>query len=142
MTPGRSRVVVDTDAFSVAFLASRESTAGQLRLRRRLRAHQAVLSFQTRAELLAGASEANWGRPRITDLRRVLDETPTILGHPDVVEAYATLKSECRRQGHALHQKQHTADRWIAACAIAEGLPLVSLDAIFVNAPGIASLTS
>jgi predicted nucleic acid-binding protein len=39
--------------------------------------------------------------------------------------------------GHALGQREHTADRWIAATAIRLGIPLVSNDRIFHGAPGV-----
>lgn len=39
--------------------------------------------------------------------------------------------------GHALHAKDHTGDRWIAATAIRWGLPLLSGDGIYRRAPGL-----
>jgi tRNA(fMet)-specific endonuclease VapC len=56
---------------------------------------------------------------------------------PDLVAVYARLRAECEAAGHALAQKTHTADRWIAATAIRLGLPLVSNDGIFQGAPGL-----
>ena len=41
----------------------------------------------------------------------------------------------CTRIGHALSQRDHDADRWIAATALRLGIPLVSNDR--VKAPGI-----
>jgi len=41
----------------------------------------------------------------------------------------------------ALHAKIHTADRWVAACAVAKGLPLLSGDGIYQGAPGVSLLT-
>lgn len=66
---------------------------------------------------------------------RTLDRTPTIYPDSDVVEAYAGLVAACQRIGHALHDKSHTGDRWIAACAIAKRLDLVSGDSIYDGAP-------
>lgn len=48
---------------------------------------------------------------------------------------YAQLRADCEAAGHALGQKEHTADRWIAATAIRLGIPLVSNDRIFRGAP-------
>jgi hypothetical protein len=56
---------------------------------------------------------------------------------PELVAVYATLRADCEAAGHALAQKQHTADRWIAAVAIRLGIPLVSNDGIFAGAPGL-----
>ena len=41
-----------------------------------------------------------------------------------------------QRVSRALNQKEHTADRWIAATAIRVGIPLISNDGIFRGAPG------
>lgn len=35
-----------------------------------------------------------------------------------LVEVYTDLRTDCVRQGHALGQKEHEADRWVAATAI------------------------
>ena len=48
-------------------------------------------------------------------------------GHA-LVAVYAQLRADCAAAGHALRQKEHTADRWIAATAIRVGIPLVSND--------------
>ena len=39
--------------------------------------------------------------------------------------------------GHALGQRDHDADRWIAATALRLGIPLVSNDRIFQETPGL-----
>jgi len=54
---------------------------------------------------------------------------------------YAELKDDCVRTGHALGQKLHDGDRWIAATAIRYGIPLISDDSIFCNAPGLQLIT-
>lgn len=55
----------------------------------------------------------------------------------DVVTACATLRSECEKRGHALGQKHHDADRWIAATAIRLGLDLISADGVYQDTPGL-----
>jgi predicted nucleic acid-binding protein len=49
----------------------------------------------------------------------------------------AQLRADCVRIGHALAQREHNADRWIAATAIRLGIPLVSNDTIFKAVPGL-----
>lgn len=71
----------------------------------------------------------------------VLDQTPTIRSDNQVVDAHADLTSACRRLGHALHAKHHTADRWVAASAIAKGAALLAGDGIYQNAPGLDLLS-
>jgi predicted nucleic acid-binding protein len=56
---------------------------------------------------------------------------------PELVLIYAQLRAECEAQGHALGQREHNADRWIAATAIRLGVPLVSNDGIFRSVPGL-----
>lgn len=100
------------------------------------------ISFQTRAEVLAGAALSAWGERRLGHLRAQLDATPTITPDASVVDAYAQLQAACRRQGHALAEKHHPADRWNAACAIAKGLSLLARDGIYAGAPGLTLFTS
>jgi hypothetical protein len=41
------------------------------------------------------------------------------------------------RIGHALHQREHDADRWIAAAALRLAISLVSNHGIFNDVPGL-----
>lgn len=134
-------VVLDTDVFSALYVTPRE-----LALRQghpvddwieAVTGHRVLISFQTRAEILFGVYYANWGERRLDPLRERLDATPTIDEDRDVVEAFAQLTAECRKSGHALAAKEHTGDRWIAACAIAKELPLLAKDRIYAKAPGV-----
>lgn len=59
-----------------------------------------------------------------------------------LVWEYARIGHLCRTSGHGLAQKDHVADRWIAATALHMGLPLVAHDGIFRDVPGLALLTS
>lgn len=99
-----------------------------------------TISFQTRSELVAGALVDGWGSVNLGRLRALLDATPTVGVDDEVIEAYAALFADCREHGHGLHGKAHTADRWIASCAIAKGLPLLSGDKIYAGAPGLTLL--
>jgi predicted nucleic acid-binding protein len=44
---------------------------------------------------------------------------------------------DCEAIGHALGQREHNADRWIAATALRLRVPLVSNDGIFRGVPGL-----
>lgn len=130
--------LVDTDAFSLLFVRRGSSDPRVAGWRELLTGRQVLISFQTRTELLGGAAADGWGERRATELRKILDQTPTVGVDDEVIDAHAALYAECRRVGHALHDKPHTGDRWVAACAIAKGVPLLAGDGIYRNAPNLA----
>ena len=138
---GLSAAVVDTDVFSVMYLRRNTPDPREARWRDLLTRRRVLISFQTRAEVLAGAVAAGWAERRIIEAREILDRTPTIRPDNDVIEAYASLVANCRSVGHALHAAQHTGDRWVAACAIAKDVDLLAGDAIYMRAPGLSLLT-
>ncbi len=53
----------------------------------------------------------------------------------EVTDAYVDLRTWCVRTGHGLGAKDHEADRWVGAVAIATWLPLATDDAIFDGVP-------
>ena len=65
---------------------------------------------------------------------------PPASSEHEVIDAYATLTAECRAAGHALHEKVHTGDRWIAACAVAKDFELLAGDRIYSGAPRVVEL--
>jgi len=56
---------------------------------------------------------------------------------PELVLVCAQLRVDCEAIGHALAQREHNADRWIAATSVRLGIPLVSNDRIFRDVPGL-----
>lgn len=140
MTIATPAVLLDTDVFSAIYVTGRDVALKQGhpvdKWITQLEGCRVLISFQTRAELLAGALGAGW-KARLSSLRERLKSTPTIGVDMSVVEAYAELTAACRSAGHPLHQKLHVADRWVAACAIAKGIPLLARDRIYKDAPGL-----
>lgn len=135
--------VVDTDVFSALYI----DPAGAQRRgnpvaawRHTLTGRRVLISFQTRAEIRAGVLSTNWGPPRVDSVLARLNQAHTIPADEQVIETFASLTADCKKVGHALHAKIHTADRWVAACAIAKALPLLSGDRIYKNAPGLTLL--
>lgn len=135
--------LVDTDVFSALYVdpvrAARRGMPVE-QWRAALIGLQVVISFQTRAEVLAGVLSSNWGARRVSGVTGKLDLMPTVGADPDVIGAYARLTAACRVRGHALAAKVHTGDRWVAASAIAKDLPLLSGDRIYAAAPDLARL--
>lgn len=135
---GEDLVLIDTDIFGSVYVTPDRAARRGLPVaewRRALEGARVFVTFQTRAELLAGALIDTWGERRVLELRGLLDATPTIGADQAVVDAYARLRAECRSAGHPLHDKQHNADRWNAASAIAKGLPLFAHDGIYAGVP-------
>ena len=132
--------VLDSDAFSLLFVRRDARDPRIAGWRELLAGHRVLISFQTRAELLAGAIARGWGERRTNELRAILDGTPTIGVDDEVVDANATLYADCRRLGHPLQAKENTADRWVASCAIAKATPLLAGDGIYRGAPGLSLL--
>ena len=94
-------------------------------------------SFKTVAELRYGALLRGWGPPRLQRLEAEIARAEVIHTGNDLVRVYAELRVACQRIGHALGQRDHDADRWIAASALRLRIPLVSNDRIFVGAPDL-----
>jgi predicted nucleic acid-binding protein len=134
--PARA-VVLDTDVWSSLFVTTSRRGSRVDAWRRLLVGIDVVIATQTRAEALTGAFAGGWGARKTSELRAQLAATPTIPVDDLVVETYARLSALCKATGHALHQPRHASDRWVAASAIAAGLPLLSGDGIFEGAPGL-----
>lgn len=93
--------------------------------------------------MLSGAYLAGWGEKRLEAVVAILDSMPTIDEDRAVVEAYARLLAAAQEAGHPFgNNAHHGGDRWIAACAIAKGVPLLTGNRKhFDGAPGLTLLT-
>lgn len=134
MTAARPRgpIVIDTDVFSADLVPGSGLAARYAPL---ITGRPAFISFQTVAELRYGAIRRGWGRARRLKLEATVQRVEIVHSGPELVAFYAQLRADCEAVGHALGQREHTADRWIAATAIRLGIPLVSNDQIFRGAP-------
>lgn len=128
-------VVVDTMVISWLLDDRPADLAGMYR--ELIGAAPMLLAFQTLMELRYGALRAGWGELRRLRLERRIAQL--VIAQPDnaTITTCAELRHRCRQAGHALADKAHHGDRWIAATAIRLGLPLASHDGIFVDAPGL-----
>jgi len=130
----RGPIVIDTDVFS-AELVPRSRLAE--RYTPVIAGRPAFISFQTVAELHYGALRRGWGEGRMAKLDARIARAEVVHTGPELVMTYAMLRVDCAAQGHALAQREHNGDRWIAATAIRLEVPLVSNDGIFRGAPGL-----
>jgi predicted nucleic acid-binding protein len=101
-----------------------------------------LISFVTVAELRFGARRAGWGRARAQRLEAHIGTADIVWPDHDLVDVYAGLRHQCAATGHGLSQKEHEADRWVAATALWLGLPLVAHDGIFRDVSGLQLLTT
>ena len=99
-----------------------------------------VIATQTLAEVRVGLRSGGLGSARSDAIAAALAATPVVPVTPDVVESFVTLSVEAKAAGHAIAAKIHTADRWVAATAIAIGAPLLSGDRVYRNAPRLRLL--
>ncbi len=136
----RGPVVVDTGVFGARLTPRGRALSAQYRSLREGR--PAIISFVTVAELRFGARLAGWGPARLQRLAHELERADTVWPGPSLAEAYATLRAWCVKAGHGLGQREHEADRWIAATAIWLGIPLIAHDAIFANVEALRLLTN
>ncbi len=131
-----SAVVVDTMIAS-AWLGLRDSPR-KARWQPLLEQSAWVLPFTVVAEMRFGAEVANWGARRRGVLDRLIARTGVVPPLDEVTDAYVDLRTWAVRSGHGLGAKDHEADRWVAAVAMAAKLPLATEDSIF---DGVAGLT-
>jgi predicted nucleic acid-binding protein len=127
-------VVVDTDVYSARLLPNSPLA---VRYEPLLAGRLEVLSFQTVAELRYGALLRGWGTTRLRRLEAAIASVEIVQTGPDLIRVYAELRVACERVGHALCQRDHDADRWVAATALRLGVSLVSNDRILEGTPGL-----
>ncbi len=130
----RGPIVIDTDVFDADIVPGSRLSALYEPI---IVGRPAFICFQTAAELRYGALRRGWGEVRMRKLEARINEVEIVHSGPELVLAYAQLRIDCERIGHALHQRDHDADRWIAASALRLGISLVSNDRIFEGAPGL-----
>ncbi len=135
LQPTRGPVVIDTDVFGADLVPGAKLATLYESI---IVGRPAFISFQTAAELRYGALRRHWGSARMRKLDARVAEAEIVHSGPELVATYAQLRADCERVGHALHQRHHDADRWVAATAIRLGIPLVSNDGIFKGVPGLA----
>lgn len=128
-----SAVVVDTMIAS-AWLGVRDSER-KTRWQPLLSRSPWVLPFTVVAEMRFGAEIAGWGARRRGVLDRLVASSKVMPPLLEVTDAYVDLRTWCVRNGHGLGAKDHEADRWVAAVALAAKLPLASEDGIFDDIP-------
>ena len=96
-----------------------------------------ALPFVVVAEMRFGAEVAGWGARRRGVLERLVARAGVVPPLDEVTDAYVDLRAWCVRTGHGLGAKDHEADRWVAAVAVAGGLSLATEDAIFDGVPAL-----
>ena len=125
-------MVIDTDVFGADLVPGSALAA---RYEPLIVGRPAFISFQT--ELRYGAMLRGWGTARMLKLEARIAAAEIVHSGPDLIAEYARLRVACQRIGHGLSQREHDADRWIAATSIRLGVPLVSKDTIFEAVPGL-----
>jgi predicted nucleic acid-binding protein len=100
------------------------------------------ISFVTVAELRYGALRAGWGGSRLRRLDARIASAEIVWPGPDLTVSYVELRDACARRGHALSQRVHEADRWVASTALWLGVPLVAHDGVFREVPSLTLLTT
>jgi len=135
----RGPVVVDTGVFGATMTPGGKPLASGYRPL--VEGRRTIISFVTVAELRFGAAAAGWGLPRLRKLEDKLARARTVWATPGLIATYVTLRAWCVKNGHGLGQKEHEADRWVAATALHLDVPLVAHDAIFRSVTGLELVT-
>lgn len=112
------RRVVDTDVLSYLF---RSDTRIET-FRPYLAGASLVISFMTVAELDRWALQRNWGAARRERMAEFLNQFTLILVNRALCRTWAEVSEQARRRGRPIQ----AADAWIAATAVALGLPLIT----------------
>jgi toxin FitB len=125
-------VILDTDVSS-------RSIKRQLRqpLAARLNGMTWCVTFVTVGELWQWAWTGRWGRQSRADLERWLDRVIVLDSDEEVCRTWGRISAEANLRG----LPRPVNDSWIAACCLARGLPLATLNvkdfADFVDHEGL-----
>ena len=140
MSSVSNAVVIDTMVVS-SLVNSAHDPARSAAYRSIIAGRPITVAFVTVTELRYGALKAGWGEFRRRALERDLSRLTVVQPDDQLMTTCAALRAEREREGEALGQKIHEADRWVAATALRLGVPLVSDDAIFLDVPGLVVLS-
>lgn len=113
-----SPIVLDTSIVSY-FLKGHELAEPY---RRRLGRRAGALSIITLGEMQYGAERMKWGSKRIAELDAVVGQFLLLPQERSVARWYGSLKSRREAEGRPIA----IPDAWIAASALAFGLPLMT----------------
>jgi hypothetical protein len=130
----RGSIVIDTDVFSADLVPGSRIAELYAPI---ITGRPAFISFQTVAELRYGALRRGWGPARMLKLDAKIQRAEVVHTGPELVQICAQLRVDCDAIGHALGQREHNADRWVAATAMRLRVPLVSNDGIFRGVPDL-----
>jgi predicted nucleic acid-binding protein len=131
-------VLVDTNVFTAPMRSDRPLEA---QYAKHVFGKRVAVTPQTVAEARYGALKAGWGQRRLQELARAIGRVTMLPVDVELIEIVATLRNACRLIGHALHQRGHAADRWIAGAAIQWRIPLVAHDTVFIGCPDLTLRT-
>ncbi len=127
-------VLVDTNVFTAPL---RDDRPLQAQYRKHTFGQRIAVAPQTVAEARYGALVGGWGARRLNELARLTAGVSVVPVDDETIEHVAQLRNQCRVIGHALHQRRHNADLWIAAAAVRWSIPLVAHDGVFIGCPGL-----
>lgn len=109
-------LVLDTNI--VSYLMKRHSLAEAYRPH--LDGCMLAISFMTVAEMYEGAYRARWGTRKLGELHRILQGFTVLPASPATCRHWGEIRAERARQPIS------PDDAWVAACARARALPLVT----------------
>jgi tRNA(fMet)-specific endonuclease VapC len=128
-------VLLDTDVTSFLF---KKDTRGRW-YKQHLHGQDRVISFMTLAELDQWAIAKKWGQKRRDDLERFLGGYHVFYADRPLCGLWAEVVGRAEARGQPIQ----VADAWIAATAIALGLPLLTHNAIdFAGVDGLTVITA
>jgi len=129
--PRRPAAVLDTNVTSFVYGEKPEGDLYADDLKDRV----LYLSFQTVAEMRAGAEMAGWGARRKKELLAFLEAYETVYpdDQNDMVGHWAAMRAAMKKKGVALSLQ----DSWVAATALALDVALVAHDGAFRHVPGL-----
>jgi toxin FitB len=112
-------IVLDTDVAS-SIVRGRPTVP----VARALGPHVLCVTFVTVAELTEWGINRSWGRQTLAGIETWLARVPKLWSDEAISRTWGRLSAETRRAG----RPRPINDMWIAACCIAEGLPLATLN--------------
>ena len=111
--------LVDADVFS--YLDRDRDGIGR-HYERYLRGHARLIAFCTVGEILSGAYRNNWGQKRLEALRLRIGEYGVLSPTEQIADAWARIRAESLSLGVQMSSE----DAWLAACALANEVDIVT----------------